>query len=106
MSRESVQTKRRCSRGPAVAGSPFPERGDISQRCSNGAMSPFPQRVDIATRLQPKSAWRQVTALAVAIAVSFVAAAAFAQTAVKVPKPEEKDKVEKAVKKEQEKKAQ
>src|SRR5688500_11015613 len=60
---------------------------------------------DRTPRLQ-RSAWRQVAALAVSIAVSFVAAAAFAQTAVKVPKPEEKDKIEKAVKKEQEKKAQ
>lgn len=81
MSRETVQTNTRCSRGPAAAGSPR----SVSHS---------------------KSAWRQVTALALAIAVSFVGAAAFAQTAVKVPKPEEKDKVEKAVKKEQEKKAQ
>ena len=50
--------------------------------------------------------WLQIAALGLAVALSFVGAAAFAQTAVKVPKPEEKDKAEKAVKKEQEKQAQ
>lgn len=53
-----------------------------------------------------RTARLQVAALACAIALSFVAAAALAQTAVKVPKPEEKDKAERAVKKQQEKKAQ
>ena len=53
-----------------------------------------------------RTARLQVAALGLAIALSFVAAAALAQTAVKVPKPEEKDKAERAVKKQQEKKAQ
>src|SRR4051812_13677143 len=48
----------------------------------------------------------QVGFLVIAIALSFVGAAALAQTAVKVPKVAEKDKAEKAVKKEQEKEAQ
>src|ERR1041385_1046474 len=48
----------------------------------------------------------QIVSLGLAIAVSFLGVAAFGQSAVKVPKPEEKDKVERAVKKEQEKKAQ
>ncbi|MFL6588945.1 MAG: outer membrane protein assembly factor [Chthoniobacterales bacterium] len=43
---------------------------------------------------------------ATAIIISFIGAAALAQSAVKVPKPEEKDKAEKAVKKQQEKQAQ
>jgi outer membrane protein insertion porin family len=47
-----------------------------------------------------------MVSLGLAIALSFVCAAALAQTAVKVPKVEEKDKAERAVKKEQEKKAQ
>src|ERR1043166_3710142 len=50
--------------------------------------------------------WLQVTALVLAVALSFMGVAAFGQTAVKVPKPEEKDKAEKAVKKQQEKEAQ
>src|SRR6266404_7023159 len=53
-----------------------------------------------------RTAWLQLASLGLAIALSFVGAAALAQTAVKVPKPEEKDKAEKAIKKEQEKKAQ
>ena len=48
----------------------------------------------------------QIASLGLAIALSFVGAAALAQTAVKVPKPEEKDKAERVVKKAQEKKAQ
>src|SRR5438270_10138912 len=50
--------------------------------------------------------WFQIASLGLAVALSFAGAAALAQTAVKVPKPEEKDKAERAVKKEQEKKAQ
>src|SRR4030081_259635 len=53
-----------------------------------------------------RTAWLQLVSLGLAIALSFVGAAALAQTAVKVPKPEEKDKVERVIKKEQEKKAQ
>jgi outer membrane protein insertion porin family len=53
-----------------------------------------------------RTGWLQLASLGVAIALSFVAVAALAQTAVKVPKVEEKDKAEKVVKKEQEKKAQ
>src|SRR3954468_21399396 len=68
-------------------------------RCSRGAVSPRKPRPDAAGRLQ-------LVFLGLAIAVSFVGAAALAQTAVKVPKPEEKDKAEKAVKKQQEKQAQ
>src|SRR3954471_17715542 len=50
--------------------------------------------------------WFQIVSLGLAVLISFLGAAAVAQTAVKVPKPEEKDKAEKAVKKEQEKTAQ
>ncbi|HEV2806069.1 MAG TPA: outer membrane protein assembly factor BamA [Chthoniobacterales bacterium] len=53
-----------------------------------------------------RNAWLQVLSLALAIGISFAGVAAFGQSAVQVPKPEEKDKVERAVKKEQEKKAQ
>jgi outer membrane protein insertion porin family len=53
-----------------------------------------------------RTGWLQLASLGLAIALSFIGAAALAQTAVKVPKPEEKDKAEKVVKKEQEKKAQ
>ncbi len=53
-----------------------------------------------------RTAWLQMVSLGLAISLSFVGAAALAQTAVKVPKVEEKDKAERAVKKEQEKKAQ
>jgi outer membrane protein assembly complex protein YaeT len=53
-----------------------------------------------------RNAWRQVLSLVLAIGISFAGVAAFGQSAVQVPKPEEKDKVERAVKKEQEKKAQ
>src|SRR5947208_9474244 len=53
-----------------------------------------------------QKAWLQMVSLGVAIALSFVGAAALAQTAVKVPKVEEKDRAERAVKKQQEKKAQ
>ena len=53
-----------------------------------------------------QKAWLQMVSLGLAIALSFVGAAALAQTAVKVPKVEEKDRAERAVKKQQEKKAQ
>src|SRR5256714_6737685 len=53
-----------------------------------------------------RAAWLQLLSLGLAIVVSFVGVAAFGQSAVKVPKPEEKDKAERAVKKQQEKKAQ
>ena len=52
------------------------------------------------------TAWLQLVSLGIAVALSFVGAAAVAQTAVKVPKVEEKDKAERAIKKQQEKKAQ
>src|SRR4051812_1891706 len=74
------------------------ERSNL-KRCSRGAVSPRKQRPDTAGRLQ-------LALLGLALAVSFGAVAAMAQTAVKVPRPEEKDKAEKAVKKEQEKQAQ
>jgi outer membrane protein insertion porin family len=48
----------------------------------------------------------QLVSLGLAVLVSFVGVAAFAQTAVQVPRVEEKDKAEKAVKKQQEKTAQ
>ena len=48
----------------------------------------------------------QIVSLGLAIALSFVGVAALGQTAVKVPKPEEKDKAERVVEKQQEKKAQ
>jgi outer membrane protein insertion porin family len=71
-----------------------------TNRCSRGAQSPrSARRADRAARLQ-------LGALGFAIALSFVGAAALAQTAVKVPKVEEKDKAERALKKQQEKKAQ
>lgn len=50
--------------------------------------------------------WCQIVSLGLAFVLSFAGVAAVAQTSVKVPRPEEKDKVERAVKKEQEKKAQ
>jgi len=53
-----------------------------------------------------RTAWLQMVSLGLAVALSFFCAAALAQTAVKVPKVEEKDKAERAVKKDQEKKAQ
>src|SRR5438874_8078654 len=53
-----------------------------------------------------RTAWLQMASLGVAVVLSFIGVAAFGQSAVKVPKVEEKDKAEKAVKKEQEKKAQ
>jgi len=53
-----------------------------------------------------KGTWLQIASLALAIALSFIGVAAFGQSAVKVPKVEEKDKAEKAVKKQQEKTAQ
>ena len=53
-----------------------------------------------------RAAWLQILSLGLAIALGFVGVAALGQTAVKVPKPEEKDKAEKAVEKQQEKKAQ
>ncbi len=71
-----------------------------NKRCSGGAQSPpVVKRADRATRLQ-------LVSLGLAIALSFVGAAALAETAVKVPKPEEKDKADRAVEKEQEKRAQ
>src|ERR1043165_4785059 len=48
----------------------------------------------------------QMVSLGLAIALSFFGVAALAQTAVKVPKPEEKDKAERVIEKQQEKKAQ
>src|SRR2546423_3843385 len=62
-----------------------------------------PQRCSLSQRTNP---WLQVTALILTLALSFVGVAAFGQSAVKVPKPEEKDKAERAIKKQQEKKAQ
>jgi outer membrane protein assembly complex protein YaeT len=53
-----------------------------------------------------KRTWLQVASLGLAIALSFLGVAAFGQSAVKVPKVEEKDKAENAIKKQQEKKAQ
>jgi len=53
-----------------------------------------------------KRTWLQIASLGLAIALSFIGVAAFGQSAVKVPKVEEKDKAEKAVKKQQEKTAQ
>jgi outer membrane protein insertion porin family len=53
-----------------------------------------------------RTAWMPVVALVLAIALSFAGAAALAQTAVQVPKVAEKDKAERAVKKQQEKTAQ
>lgn len=71
-----------------------------TNRCSRGAPSPRTlRRADRAARLQ-------LVGLIAAVALSFIGAAALAQTAVKVPKPEEKDKAERVVEKAQEKKAQ
>ncbi|HZE13111.1 MAG TPA: hypothetical protein VE086_05085, partial [Chthoniobacterales bacterium] len=69
------------------------------KRCSRGAVSPRKTRPDTAGRLQ-------LSLLGLAIALSFVGVAALGQTAVKVPKPEEKDKAERVIEKQQEKKAQ
>src|SRR6478672_3633604 len=57
-------------------------------------------------RLAGKRTWLTIVSLGLAIALSFACVAAFAQSAVQVPKVEEKDKAERAVKKEQEKTAQ
>ncbi len=71
-----------------------------SDRCSRGAVSPRKRRrADTAARLQ-------LVSLGLAVILAFATVAAFAQTAVQVPKPEEKDKAEKAVKNQQEKTAQ
>lgn len=53
-----------------------------------------------------RAAWLQVVSLGLTVVLSFLGAGALAQTAVKVPKPEEKDKAEKAIRKQQEKQAQ
>src|ERR1051326_701410 len=53
-----------------------------------------------------RKGWLQIVSLGLAIALSFAGVAAFGQSAVKVPRVEEKDKAEKAVKKQQEKEAQ
>src|SRR6478672_4494240 len=53
-----------------------------------------------------RTAVLQLVSLVLAIMLSFLGVAAFAQTAVQVPKPEEKDKAERAIKKQQEKTAQ
>jgi outer membrane protein insertion porin family len=71
----------------------------MPESCSRGAVSPRKLRPETAGRLQ-------LGFLFLAIAISFGTVAAVAQTTVKVPKPEEKDKAEKAVKKQQEKQAQ
>jgi hypothetical protein len=69
-------------------------------RCSHGALSPRRRgRVDRATRLQ--RLWLTWVA-----ALFFAASNSPAQTAVNVPRPEEKDRAKKAVAKQQEKKAQ
>ncbi len=75
-------TKTRYSRGPAAAGSPRPR-----------------SRVDTAARLQ--RLW-----LTWVLALFFAASNSPAQTAVNVPRPEEKDRAERKVEKQQEKKAQ
>jgi outer membrane protein insertion porin family len=75
-------TKTRCSRGPATAGSPRPRL-----------------RVDRVTRLQ--RLW-----LTWVLALFFAASNSQGQTAVAVPRPEEKDRAKRAVAKQQEKKAQ
>src|SRR5947207_6283232 len=81
--------------GSARCADRTPQRGVPTKR--RGV--PTSGRVDRATRLQ-------LASLGLAIVLSFVGAAALAQTAVKVPKVEEKDRAERAVKKQQEKKAQ
>ncbi len=69
-------------------------------RCSRGARSPRScLRVDRATRLQ--RFW-----LTSVLALFFTALNASAQTAVNVPRPEEKDRAQRAVAKQQEKQAQ
>src|SRR5436190_7052322 len=68
-------------------------------RCSRGALSPCPRlRVDPSTRLQ-----RLCVAWVLAL---FFASNSPAQTAVDVPRPEEKDRAQRAIAKQQEKKAQ
>src|SRR4051794_27145861 len=71
---------------------------------THGARSRLP-RCSVRCHQRNKP-WLQITGLNVTVALSFVGVAALAQTAVKVPKPEEKDKAERAVKKEQDKRAQ
>src|SRR6478672_5480224 len=57
-------------------------------------------------RLAGKRTWLSIVSLGLAVALSFACVAAFAQSAVQVPRVEEKDKAERAVKKQQEKQAQ
>jgi outer membrane protein insertion porin family len=64
-------------------------------------------RDGVSTKMRPDRAARlQLVSLVAAIGLSFATVAAVGQTAVKVPKVEEKDKAEKVVKKQQEKEAQ
>src|SRR5438067_12860294 len=90
MSREGPKLvgSARCADGTPQRGVPTKRRG-----------VPTSGRVDRATRLQ-------MVSLGLAIVLSFVGAAALAQTAVKVPQVEEKDRAERAVKEQQEQKAQ
>ncbi|HMG03983.1 MAG TPA: outer membrane protein assembly factor BamA [Chthoniobacterales bacterium] len=71
----------------------------IQTGCSSGALSPLSPRVDRATRLQR-------AALVVVLTFGFASGTALAQTAVQVPRPEEKDRAQRAVAKQQERKAQ
>src|SRR6478672_8828369 len=73
-----------------------------SARCADRT----PQRGVPTHRGADRAAQLQLAGLAVALLLCFAGVAAFAQTAVQVPKVEEKDKAEKAVKKQQEKQAQ
>jgi outer membrane protein assembly complex protein YaeT len=74
--------------------------------CSGGALSPrLAPRADRAARLQ-LAVRLQVAILAIVLAFGFATGVAQAQTAVKVPRPEEKDRAQKALAKQQEKKAQ
>lgn len=57
-------------------------------------------------RLAGKRTWLTAMSLGLAVVICFLGVAALGQSAVQVPKVEEKDKAERAVKKEQEKKAQ
>src|SRR6476619_5910997 len=63
-------------------------------------------RASAKLRHAGRAAWLQILSLGLAIALGFVGVAALGQTAVKVPKSDENDKAEKAVEKQQEKKAQ
>ncbi len=82
-----------------------PRCGGVRRFAGRARLERTPQR-GVPTRRAGRATRLQILSLGLAILISFAGVAAFGQSAVKVPRPEEKDKAEKAVRKEQEKKAQ